>query len=59
MIHAIILIIIGALVISLLPGIFKNKTLSLIFKILGFVIVVAGIIDCLRLWAYFNDGFIS
>ena len=48
MIHAIILIIIGALVISLLPGIFKDKTLSLIFKILGFVIVAAGII-CLLL----------
>ena len=48
MIHAIILIIMGALVISLLPGIFKNKTLSLIFKILGFVIVVAGIIDLLK-----------
>ena len=31
-----------------LPGIFKNKTLSLIFKILGFVIVAAGIIDLLK-----------
>ena len=35
------------------PGIFKNKTLSLIFKILGFVIVVAGIIDLLKAFGIF------
>lgn len=48
MIHAIVLIIIGALIMSLLPGVFKIKTLSLIFKILGVIIVVAGIIDLLK-----------